>query len=259
MEPNDIIHAPTTPEVAIATFKEFILSRPDVGFLRTDTEFILRFLRARKYKPQEAFEVFLNYYHFMHRNHSFYAGYNVNNPEVRLALENGLPAVLKETDSHGRRIIVMYTAQWDWNRFPITAIHRAICLSLDELLNDIMVQEKGVVMIIDWSGFTFRQYAKLQISSVRLVVDSLEYGYPVRFKAVHSVGQSWYVEATIAVLKPFLINKEKIHFHGHNLSNLHKFVTKDVLPTELGGERGPYQSGVWIDQLLKSSKDSQCT
>lgn len=62
-----------------------------------------------------------------------------------------------------------------------------------------MVQEKGVVMIIDWSGFTFRQviarikqflhisfivikklklfqYAKLQISSVRLVVDSLEYG-----------------------------------------------------------------------------------
>lgn len=54
-----------------------------LGFLRTDTEFILRFLRARKYKPQEAFEVFLNYYHFMHRNHSFYAGYNVNNPEVK--------------------------------------------------------------------------------------------------------------------------------------------------------------------------------
>lgn len=31
VDPNDIIHAPTTPEVAIATFKEFILSRPDVG------------------------------------------------------------------------------------------------------------------------------------------------------------------------------------------------------------------------------------
>ena len=31
VDANDTIPAPTTPEVAIATFKEFILSRPDVG------------------------------------------------------------------------------------------------------------------------------------------------------------------------------------------------------------------------------------
>ena len=100
----------------------------------------MRFLRATKFDAQEAFEIFVNYYNFMHRNHqNFYVGYNVNNPEVCLsllgesdgnlrfikyysicfelqvrgALEDGLPGVLETRDRRGRRIMVIFAAQWD--------------------------------------------------------------------------------------------------------------------------------------------------
>lgn len=45
----------------------------------------------------------------------------------------------------------------------------------------------------------------------------------------------------------------KIYFHGHNLSGLHQRVPREILPTELGGEQGPYQSAQWIEELMVTS------
>lgn len=42
-------------------------------------------------------------------------------------------------------------------------------------------------------------------------------------------------------------------FHGHNLSNLHEKIPREILPTELGGERGPYRSDEWIRQMLDTN------
>ena len=133
--------------------------------------------------------------------------------QVRNALEDGLPGVVQQRDSRGRRIMIMFASQWDPNRYSLTTIHKAIYLSLDHLLNDQTVQERGIVLIIDWSGFTFRQCSKLQLSVLRTIVEGLEYGFPIRFKAIHCVGQSWYVEAALALLKPFLRDhsKEKVN------------------------------------------------
>ena len=100
--------------------------------------------------------------------------------------------------------MVMFASQWDPARYSLTTIHKAIYLSLDHLLNDQLVQEKGVILIIDWTGFTFRQCSKMQLAVLRIIVEGLEYGFPIRFKAIHCVGQSWYVETALALLKPFL-------------------------------------------------------
>ena len=55
---------------------------PCTGFLRTDPAFVLRFLQAYKYDVEASFEVYVNYYRFMHTNRDFYVGFNINNPEV---------------------------------------------------------------------------------------------------------------------------------------------------------------------------------
>lgn len=247
------------PSAAMTTFKELILSRPDVGFIRTDTAFVMRFLRARKFDAPDAFDVYVNYYRFMHSQHDFFLGYNINNPEIRNALEDGLPGVLDQRDNRGRRIMILFASQWDPSRYSLTTIHKAIYLSLDHLLNDAVVQQKGLVLIIDWSGFTLRQCSKMQLAVLRIIVEGLEYGFPVRFKAVHCVGQSWYVETALALLKPFLRShsREKIRLHGHNLCTLHEIISKETLCAELGGERAPYQSTPWIEQLINASATNQ--
>lgn len=70
------------------------------------------------------------------------------------------------------------------------------------------------------------------------------------------MGQPWYVEASLAFIRPFLKEKtrERLILHGANLTTLHEYVTKDVLPTELGGETQSINPLDWVHALLESSQ-----
>lgn len=78
----------------------------------------------------------------------------------------------------------------------------------------------------------------------------------MQFKAIHFIGQPWYVEAALAVIKPFLKEKTRarIKLHGGNLSTLHDCIARDILPAELGGEGPSFNALDWVHQLLESSQ-----
>lgn len=80
--------------------------------------------------------------------------------------------------------------------------------------------------------------------------------FPVQFKAIHFIGQPWYVEAAMAVIKPFLKEKTRarIKLHGGNLSTLHDCIARDILPAELGGEGPSFNALDWVHQLLDASQ-----
>lgn len=82
--------------------------------------------------------------------------------------------------------------------------------------------------------------------------------FPAKFKGVHFVGQPWYVEASLAFIRPFLKEKtrERLILHGSNLTTLHEYVIKDILPTELGGETQSINPLDWVHTLLESSQIS---
>ncbi|XP_046445521.1 clavesin-2-like [Daphnia pulex] len=247
-----------SPDVALAALRALVLARPDAGTLQTDDEFLMRFLRARKLCVKDALEVYENYFRFLHRNRELCFGLKIEDAEIKQALEDGLPGVLQRRDSRGRRIMVLFAAQWDPSRYSISAIHKALYLSLDLLLQDCVVRERGLILVIDWSQFSFQQCSKLQPAALREIAEGLEYCYPVRFKSIHCVAQPWYIEAAVSLLKPFLrgTSRGKIFSHGNNLSSLHQIFSREILPAELGGEQGPYQSSLWIDNLIRASHDT---
>jgi CRAL/TRIO domain len=80
--------------------------------------------------------------------------------------------------------------------------------------------------------------------------------FPVRFKGIHFIGQPWFVEAALSVIKPFLNSKtrSRIKLHGSNLSTLHEMVARDILPPELGGEGEQFNPLTWYHILLESSQ-----
>lgn len=83
------------------------------------------------------------------------------------------------------------------------------------------------------------------------MIEGLQDCFPARFKGIHFIGQPWYVEAALTVIKPFLNEKikERIFVHGNNLSTLHEHVHKDVLPAEMGGEEPSYNPELFIESL----------
>lgn len=227
-------------------------SRPDTNFLRTDDEFIERFLRARKYQLEDSFELYANYYLYRQRNKDLFIRFNAQDVLIQQALRDGFPGISDQRDRKGRCILLFLASRWNHHCYSLLTIYRSLLLSLEFLIAEEINQLTGFVIIVDWTEFSFKQSTNLNPRIIKLMIEGLQDCFPARFKGIHFIGQPWYVETALAFIKPFLKDKskEKIYLHGNNLSTLHDFVSKDVLPTELGGEGPPYNPLFWAEKLM---------
>ena len=79
--------------------------------------------------------------------------------------------------------------------------------------------------------------------------------FPLRFHQVHVVNVSKFLRMGYNMIKPFLNEevKKSIIFHD-NLSSLHTYVDKQILPEELGGRQGPFDDSAASAAVLNMSK-----
>uniref|UniRef100_A0A8C9LE22 Clavesin-2 n=1 Tax=Pavo cristatus TaxID=9049 RepID=A0A8C9LE22_PAVCR len=200
---------PDTLHQDIQEVRDMVITRPDIGFLRTDDAFILRFLRARKFQHFEAFRLLAQYFEYRQQNLDMFKSFKATDPGIKQALKDGFPGGLANLDHYGRKILVLFAANWDQSR-------------RQELL-----ELTHVASIIFFSH----------------VQDS----FPARFGGIHFVNQPWYIHALYTVIRPFLKEKtrKRIFLHGNNLNSLHQLIHPEILPSEFGGMLPPYDMGTW--------------
>lgn len=107
---------PETLHQDIQEVRDMIITRPDIGFLRTDDAFILRFLRARKFNHFEAFRLLAQYFEYRQQNLDMFKNLKATEPGIKQALKDGFPGVLSHLDRYGRKILVLFAANWDQSR-----------------------------------------------------------------------------------------------------------------------------------------------
>ncbi|NXP36419.1 CLVS2 protein, partial [Leiothrix lutea] len=200
---------PDTLHQDIQEVRDMVITRPDIGFLRTDDAFILRFLRARKFQHFEAFRLLAQYFEYRQQNLDMFKSFKATDPGIKQALKDGFPGGLANLDHYGRKILVLFAANWDQSRYTLVDILRAILLSLEAMIEDPELQVNGFVLIIDWSNFTFKQASKLTPSMLRLAIEGLQDSFPARFGGIHFVNQPWYIHALYTVIRPFLKEKTR--------------------------------------------------
>ncbi|XP_075453292.1 clavesin-2 isoform X2 [Ascaphus truei] len=213
---------PDTLHQDIQEVRDMVITRPDIGFLRTDDAFILRFLRARKFNHFEAFRLLAQYFEYRQQNLDMFKNFKATDPGIKQGLKDGFPGVLSNLDHFGRKILVLFAANWDQSRYTLVDILRAILLSLEAMIEDPELQVNGFVLIIDWSNFTFKQASKLTPSMLRLAIEGLQ-----------------------------------IFLHGNNLNSLHQLIHPEILPSEFGGMLPPYDMGTWARTLLDHEYDDE--
>ncbi|XP_043274935.1 clavesin-2-like [Venturia canescens] len=242
-------------KLAIKTVRAILRGMPDVDLNRCTDEYVTRFLLARKYRTEQAAALIVAYQSQIAHRQDIFGNLTARDPPLQRALRAGIPGVLPARDRKGRCVLVILASQWDPIAVPALSVQRAIFLVLETLIQDPRNQQCGFVAVVDWSGFSLRQGGALGAAALRNLIAALRGRFPARFKAVHFLSAPLYVQATLALVKPFLDEKtrHKIYLHGNNLSTLHEHLPTDILPAELGGTGPAFNPGLWAEPVIHSA------
>lgn len=80
---------------------------------------------------------------------------------------------------------------------------------MEYLLEDVQNQINGFVFAVDWANFKLRDYIDISPKMIKLMIDGFQDAFPSKFKGLHFIGQPWYVDGVITVIKSFLKEKTK--------------------------------------------------
>ncbi|XP_011304578.1 clavesin-2-like [Fopius arisanus] len=242
-------------KLAIKTVRAILREMPGVDLKPCNDEYITRFLLARKYRTEQAAALIGAYQAQIAHRQDIFGNLTARDPALQRALRAGIPGVLPARDRKGRCVLVMLASQWDPIAVPALAVQRAIFLVLETLIQDPRNQQCGFVIVVDWCNFTLRQGSALGAAALRNLIAALRGRFPARFKGIHFLSAPLYVQATLALVKPFLDEKtrHKIYLHGNNLSTLHEHLPTDILPAELGGTGPSFNPGLWAEPVIHSA------
>ncbi|XP_012263346.2 clavesin-2-like [Athalia rosae] len=246
---------PRDKKLAVKTVRAILTDMPNVDLKQCTDEYVTRFLFARKYRTEQAAALIVAYQNQVALRQDIFGNLTARDPALQRALRAGIPGVLPARDRKGRCVLVILASQWDPIAVPALAVQRALFLVLEILIQDPRNQHSGFVAVVDWAGFSLRQGGALGATALRNLISALRGRFPARFKAIHFLSSPLCVQATLAVIKPFLDEKtrNKIYLHGNNLTTLHEHLPTDILPAELGGTGPAFNPGLWAEPVIHSA------
>ncbi|KAF2884160.1 hypothetical protein ILUMI_22019 [Ignelater luminosus] len=217
-------------------------------------DFILRFLRARKFDSHKAFRMLQRYYMMKLKCPELFKCPLPS--EISKVLEFQAQNMLVNRDQFGRRVYIIRVDKFDSSKVTIDDIFRTNILALEQIVREPETQIAGIVVVLDMAGLSLHHARFFTPYYAKRTVEVVQETFPLRFKGFHVVNEPFYFDAIMAVLKPFLKDKirKRIYLHGSNLSSLHAFVRPDILPMEYGGSAGLFDNRPWHLQLLSEEK-----
>ncbi|KAG0418863.1 hypothetical protein HPB47_004515 [Ixodes persulcatus] len=208
-----------------------------------DEEFLVKFLRGRKYRVEEAFENIRKYFRARLEHPDIFE--NLLPSRIMFDAifhQNKLLTLLKKPDSLGRRILLVKFGAWNPTVCSLNEYIRAnLVVSECGLLNQ-MAQIAGVVGVADLDGLTMSHLLYYTPSEMKKIIKLIQECYPLRIKGVYVVNNPALFELLFAVAKLFLKPKllKRFRIIGRDYEKLHELIPRDRLPEEYGGTLDPF-------------------
>ena len=126
-----------------------------------DDAFLLRFLRCKKFRQEDALKKYLTYCRFMATHSELFEGLCVD--KVRYIYERNVFGVIEPRLKNGCKLIVYFPSRADLSNVDFFDIMGAGFLLLNRLLEDQETQVHGVLVLRCWEGVTFMEMMRMQI------------------------------------------------------------------------------------------------
>ncbi|XP_077559814.1 alpha-tocopherol transfer protein-like [Haemaphysalis longicornis] len=235
-------------DLCLEKLRNLIQDEPNL-YSRMDDEFLLRFLRTKKFKVDVALRTIRNYYRHRRESPEIFQGLRPS--KLRHVYQANGQMRLAHRDPEGRPIFVLRIGCWKPCEYDYYQLRKANMLCLEDICLDPAVQVNGLVCILDCRGWGLQHLLAFPISQVRKTIDLLQDCLPARFKAVHVVYQPSVFNVFFSLAKPFLTSKNinRILIHGSDMSSLHRHLPPSILPEEYGGMDGPFDNTKYCQGL----------
>ncbi|XP_077483823.1 alpha-tocopherol transfer protein-like isoform X2 [Amblyomma americanum] len=243
---EELGETPAKRRDALQKLAELLQEEEDLD-ARRDSQFLLRFLRVRKYNLEAALRNVCNYYRIRTTSGPVFDNFL---PSKVSEATRKLVMALPGKDIHGRRIFLFKPGSWMPDQSPYADVQRATVLCLEHLAKDPATQTLGIVMMFDYAGLTPDKILSMNVGLMRRGFEYLQECIPIRLKAMYAVRHGAAFDVFFAITKPFMKAKiiQRVRLFGERFEELHKEIPPQVLPAEYGGHGPPLDfDGFWSD------------
>ncbi|KAL3200634.1 hypothetical protein MRX96_012916 [Rhipicephalus microplus] len=231
-----------TPEVKAKSVEQLrrLLSEEPWLECPTDEEFLVKFLRARKYDVEEALKNIRKYFRVKQETREMFDNLNPYSVPFRLHMSRAPP-------SH---------SAWNSRMCSLIDYFRVSLVQVEWLLFQQDVQIRGVVFVLDFKGLSvyhITQYTPYFMSKLLYLMQDC---YPIRVKALYVTHNPALFDILFAAAKRFMKPKllQRVRLLGHDLEKLHSLLPADVIPQEAGGTHESYDYDKLEKDLQSNAK-----
>lgn len=225
---------PKTRMLELKAFRDRLVQYPGLRS-RTDPEFLIRFLRARKFDQERAFQLLLNYYRMRKEDPEIFTGLKPSN--ISHVYKNPISFPLEQRDRNGSKIILIKPAKIDTSRYTMLDLFKAEYINLTKMIEEEENQVRGFTLILDYSDFSMQHFMMMNLDFGRRISKVWQDAFPARMKATLLVNEPHFIDLVLVLFTQFMKDKmiKRIHRIGTDWKKLHTFVDPACLPAELGG------------------------
>lgn len=224
-------------EQCLHNLKSWLRKNDDVGNVRLDDRFLLRFLRVKKFSIPMAQQTILKYLNLRKTFPHMAANLDYLDPKVNSLISNGYLVPSPIRDKHGRRVIIAFSSKLNPKVYTSHDMARAHFITYETLLEDPENQILGFTHVGDFSGLTAAHITIWNPTEFARIIKWGEQSVPVRHKGIHLVNLPSSVKWILDFVKTRVSSKIKDRFFIYsNLKELHKQVDPACLPAEMGGK-----------------------
>lgn len=222
---------------ALEEMRHWIQKSAYIKNCRTDANFLLRFLRYKKFHVPMAQETLVRYITMRQQHPQWFHNTSMSDPMVLDLINRGVAFALPERDKHGRRVIFTIGGNIDPQKHTAEHVMKAMMVCFESLLEDEENQILGFSYLLDESGVTRTHVTNLwHPSEVTKIWATTEKAMPMRHKTIQFMKLPTLVSAVFTFAKnlmPSKLQKRIVVYKSEE--DMKKNLDVALLPAEYGG------------------------
>ncbi|KAL3196222.1 hypothetical protein MRX96_015526 [Rhipicephalus microplus] len=220
------------------------LLEEEEGFRVPPDDFLLPFLRTKKYRVDEAVKTVKKYFSARRDMPEVFDNLSPSTIEYDTVFRRHKLALFPLVrDSKGRAMAMLDFGSWTRDLCSIRHLMRCFIVGAECLLLDEETQIRGVVGVEDLKGLSVHHILELTPSFLRMLITLAQDTFPVRVKGMYFLNTPTVFEGIYNIfMRPFISTKLKsrVHLVKGGLSELSDVFPLESLPKEYGGTKEDY-------------------